>query len=90
MHRQFAIAQYLHQNISDEEKKRLLWDPSTGSFAGFKPGFGWKVSGFDFDLDLQFRFFSAAFGFILVTVDFSTWSGWEGVLDQLMDESSGF
>jgi len=30
-------------NISQEDKERLLWDPSTGVFAGFKPRFGWKV-----------------------------------------------
>ncbi|OCF53966.1 hypothetical protein L486_08541 [Kwoniella mangroviensis CBS 10435] len=42
LHRQFAIAQYLHRNISEEDKERLLWDPATGLFAGYKPGFGWK------------------------------------------------
>lgn len=44
LHRQFDLAQYLHSNISKEDKERLLWDPSTGVFAGFKPRSGWKVS----------------------------------------------
>jgi hypothetical protein len=44
LHRQFDLAQYLHSNISDEDKARLHWDPSTGVFAGFKPRYGWKVS----------------------------------------------
>ena len=43
LYRQFDLAQYLHSNISEEDKERLLWDPSTGVFAGFKPRFGWKV-----------------------------------------------
>ena len=43
LHRQFDLAQYLHSRITDEEKDRLLWDPATGVFAGFKPGRGWKV-----------------------------------------------
>ena len=34
LHRQFDLAQYLHRNISDEDKGRLLWDPSSGVFAG--------------------------------------------------------
>jgi hypothetical protein len=43
LYRQFDLAQYLHANISEEDKERLLWDPSTGVFAGFKPRYGWKV-----------------------------------------------
>ncbi|PBP20810.1 hypothetical protein BUE80_DR008431 [Diplocarpon rosae] len=56
LHRQFSLAQYLHAKISDEEKERLLWDPSTGVFAGFKPRFGWKASldhDHDYDNDLR-------------------------------------
>ncbi|OWP04495.1 hypothetical protein B2J93_1354 [Marssonina coronariae] len=34
LHRQFSLAQYLHSNISDEEKQSLLWDPSTGREKG--------------------------------------------------------
>ena len=40
LHRQFDLAQYLHSNISDEDKERLLWDPSSGLFAGFKRRLG--------------------------------------------------
>ena len=45
--RQFGIAQFLHENIGEEESGEgeggLLWDPEGGSFAGWKRGFGWKV-----------------------------------------------
>lgn len=34
LQRQFDLAQYLHRNISDEDKDRLLWDPASGLFAG--------------------------------------------------------
>jgi isopenicillin N synthase-like dioxygenase len=44
LHRQFDLAQYLNGNISQEDKDRLLWDPSTGVFEGFKPRYGWKAS----------------------------------------------
>lgn len=55
LERQFAIAEFLHAGISEVEKveegdvevdgeKSLLWDPERGSFAGWKRGFGWKVS----------------------------------------------
>ena len=43
LHRQFTIAQYLHESIGEEEKERLLWNPEMGSFAGFKRRWGWKV-----------------------------------------------
>ncbi|OCF31063.1 hypothetical protein I316_07334 [Kwoniella heveanensis BCC8398] len=43
LHRQFSIAQYLHRNISEEDKERLHWNPDeTGTFAGWKPRFGWR------------------------------------------------
>jgi hypothetical protein len=35
LHRQFSLAQYLHRNISEEDKERLLWDPGSGLFAGY-------------------------------------------------------
>ena len=34
LHRQFDLAQFLHRNISEEDKERLLWDPKSGVFAG--------------------------------------------------------
>lgn len=34
LQRQFDLAQYLHRNISDEDKEKLLWDPGSGLFAG--------------------------------------------------------
>ncbi|CZR64271.1 related to leucoanthocyanidin dioxygenase [Phialocephala subalpina] len=61
LHRQFSLAQYLHQNISQEDKERLHWDPSTGLFAGFKPRFGWKREKGDYDGIEHFNFYSAEF-----------------------------
>lgn len=41
--RQFDIAQYLHEHISDEDRERLHWNPDeSGTFAGWKPRFGWR------------------------------------------------
>lgn len=41
--RHFALAQYVffHGGISDEEKKRFMWDLSQGRFKGYKPRLGW-------------------------------------------------
>lgn len=36
LHRQFALAQYLYKNISDEDKEHLLFDPDTGMWSGYK------------------------------------------------------
>lgn len=44
--RQFSIAQYLHANISEEDKANLLWDPESGVFEGYKAPFGWKVGSY--------------------------------------------
>lgn len=49
LHRQFALAQYLHQNISEEDKERLLWDPKTGVYAGYKRRLGWQRENGEFD-----------------------------------------
>lgn len=43
LHRQFAIAQYLYNNITEEDKERLLFDPDTGRWSGYKHPFGFKV-----------------------------------------------
>lgn len=43
LHRQFAIAQYLYNNISEEDKNRLLFDPETGRWSGYKHPYGFKV-----------------------------------------------
>jgi hypothetical protein len=43
LHRQFAIAQYLYNNITDEDKERLLFDPETGRWSGYKHPYGFKV-----------------------------------------------
>lgn len=43
LHRQFSIAQYLYDNISEEDKERLLFDPETGRWSGYKHPFGFKV-----------------------------------------------
>lgn len=61
LHRQFDLAQYLHRNISDEDKERLLWDPSSGLFAGFKRRLGWKREAGDFDGIEQFNFYRGEF-----------------------------
>lgn len=42
LHRQFALAQYLYHNISEEDKSRLLFDPDTGRWSGYKHPFGFK------------------------------------------------
>jgi isopenicillin N synthase-like dioxygenase len=61
LHRQFDLAQYLHQNITEGEKSNLLWNPSEGSFAGFKPGRGWRREAGNFDGIEQFNFYSPQF-----------------------------
>lgn len=43
LHRQFAIAQYLYHNISEEDKERLLFNPETGVWSGYKHPYGFKV-----------------------------------------------
>jgi isopenicillin N synthase-like dioxygenase len=43
LHRQFALAQYLYNNISEEDKERLLFNPETGAWSGYKHPFGFKV-----------------------------------------------
>ncbi|ODN76063.1 hypothetical protein L202_06007 [Cryptococcus amylolentus CBS 6039] len=42
LHRQFSLAQYLYDNITDEDKKRLLFHPETGLWAGYKHPYGFK------------------------------------------------
>lgn len=42
LHRQFALAQYLYANMSEEDKARLLFHPDTGRWAGYKHPFGFK------------------------------------------------
>jgi len=61
LQRQFDLAQYLHRNISEEDKERLLWDPSSGIFAGFKRRFGWKREKGEVDSIEQFNFYQGEF-----------------------------
>ncbi|PYH42420.1 Clavaminate synthase-like protein [Aspergillus saccharolyticus JOP 1030-1] len=42
LHRQFALAQYLYNNISEEDKERLLFHPETGVWSGYKHPYGFK------------------------------------------------
>ncbi|PWN52095.1 putative gibberellin 3-beta hydroxylase [Violaceomyces palustris] len=42
LHRQFALAQYLYDNITDEDKERLLFDPDSGRWSGYKHPYGFK------------------------------------------------
>lgn len=61
LQRQFDLAQFLHRNISDEDKERLLWNPQTGLFAGFKRRLGWKREAGEFDGIEQFNFYRQQF-----------------------------
>lgn len=62
LQRQFDLAQYTHRNISDADKELLLWDPSSGLFAGFKRRFGWKrEAAAEPDQIEQFNFYRAEF-----------------------------
>ncbi|KAJ5732090.1 hypothetical protein N7493_003571 [Penicillium malachiteum] len=42
LHRQFSLAQYMYQNISDQDKQRLLFHPDTGNWSGYKHPYGFK------------------------------------------------
>ncbi|KOC18733.1 gibberellin 3-beta hydroxylase [Aspergillus flavus AF70] len=42
LHRQFALAQYLYNNISEEDKERLLFHPDSGKWSGYKHPYGFK------------------------------------------------
>lgn len=44
LHRQFSLAQYLYNNISEEDKQRLLFEPDSGKWSGYKHPYGFKVS----------------------------------------------
>lgn len=61
LQRQFDLAEYLHRNISDEDKERLLWNPKSGVFAGFKRRLGWQREAGDFDGIEQFNFYRGEF-----------------------------
>jgi len=61
LHRQFSLAQYTHRKISEEDKERLLWNPSSGLFAGFKRKMGWKREAGEFDGIEQFNFYRGEF-----------------------------
>ncbi|KAL7418640.1 hypothetical protein Q5752_007098 [Cryptotrichosporon argae] len=59
--RQFDLGQYLHQNISEEDKERLKWNPEAGTFAGFKRRTGWKAEAGKVDGIEQFNFYHDQF-----------------------------
>ena len=61
LHRQFDLAQYLHSNISDADKERLLWNPKSGVFAGWKRRLGWQREAGQFDGIEQFNFYRGEF-----------------------------
>jgi len=61
LQRQFSLAQYLHRNISADDKERLQWDPGTGLFAGFKRRLGWRREAGEFDGIEQFNFYRGEF-----------------------------
>lgn len=53
LHRQFGIAQYLYDNISEEDKERLLFSPDKGMWSGYKHPYGFKVCVFDAETSSQ-------------------------------------
>ena len=61
LQRQFALAQYLHANISDQDRDRLLWNPDSGLYAGFKRRLGRKREAGEFDGIEQFNFYRGEF-----------------------------
>jgi isopenicillin N synthase-like dioxygenase len=64
LHRQFSLAQYLHRNISEKDKTRLLTDATkNGLFAGWKgsSGFGSSATARNFDGIEQFNFYRGEF-----------------------------
>ncbi|ORY28195.1 hypothetical protein BCR39DRAFT_599155 [Naematelia encephala] len=61
LHRQFSIAQYLHRNISETDKDRLHWNPESGIYSGYKPGFGWRNKNGAVDGILHFNFYKDDF-----------------------------
>ncbi|KAJ2995430.1 hypothetical protein NUW58_g1266 [Xylaria curta] len=42
LHRQFALAQYMYNNISEGDRERLLFNPETGVWSGYKHPYGFK------------------------------------------------
>ncbi|RSH90012.1 hypothetical protein EHS25_001345 [Saitozyma podzolica] len=59
LHRQFALAQYLHCNISEEDQERLLFHPETsGKWAGYKHPWGFKRERMVYDGITQFNWYS--------------------------------
>lgn len=58
LHRQFSLAQYLYHHISEEDKQRLLFDPDTGRWSGYKHPFGFKKHKGPADGIEQFNWYS--------------------------------
>ncbi|GFZ45468.1 hypothetical protein JCM24511_03194 [Saitozyma sp. JCM 24511] len=61
LHRQFAIAQHLHRSISQEDQDRLLWDPESGVYSGYKRPYGWKREKLALDGIKHFNFYRPEF-----------------------------
>lgn len=63
LHRHFDIAQYLHRNISEADKTRLMTDVTSGKFAGWKGRHGYVTSegNRNFDGIEQFNFYAGEF-----------------------------
>lgn len=57
LHHQFALAQYLHNNISEEDQERLLFHPDTGRWAGYKHPYGFKRAKGPEDGIVQFNWY---------------------------------
>ena len=57
LHRQFALAKYLHSNITENEKTSLKMDPRSGHFAGWKGRRGWTEDAGMFDGIEHFNFY---------------------------------
>jgi isopenicillin N synthase-like dioxygenase len=63
LYRQYSIAQYLHMNISNADKNRLMVDIKSGLFAGWKErhDFVEKQAARNFDRIEQFNFYRNEF-----------------------------
>lgn len=82
LHRHFSLAQYTHSNISDVEKQRLLWNPSNGVYAGFKPRTGWQREAGKVDGIEHFNFYAPQFAHPEINVP--------GCILPFMDEITSF
>ncbi|CED82117.1 gibberellin 3-beta [Phaffia rhodozyma] len=58
LNRQFSLAQYLYDHISEEDKDRLLFDPAKGVWSGYKHPYGFKRHRGPADFIEQFNWYT--------------------------------